>query len=60
MMLQRRELLRAGDELARELGKPFVEMRAGNAIEGRLLRHADLGSVRLAVMEGSREFTLVP
>jgi hypothetical protein len=60
MMLQRRELLRAGDELAGELGKPFVEMRAGNAIEGRLLRHVDLASGRFAVVEKSREFTLVP
>jgi len=60
MMLQRRELLRAGDELARELGKPFVEVRAGNAIEGRLLRHVDLASGRFAVVEKSREFTLVP
>jgi hypothetical protein len=60
MMLQRRELLRAGDELAGELGKPFVEMRSGNAIEGRLLRHVDLASGRFAVVERSREFTLVP
>ena len=60
MMLQRRELLRVGDELAGELGKPFVEMRAGNAIEGRLLRHVDLASGRFAVVEKSREFTLVP
>lgn len=60
MMLQRRELLRAGDELADELGKPFVEMRAGNPIEGRLLRHVDLASGRFAVVEKSREFTLVP
>lgn len=60
MMLQRRELLRAGDELAGELGKPFVETRAENAIEGRLLRDVDLASGRFAVVERSREFTLVP
>ncbi|MEO7169674.1 MAG: relaxase/mobilization nuclease RlxS [Sphingomonas sp.] len=60
MLLQRRELLRVGDELAGELGKPFVEMRAGNAIEGRLLRRVDLASGRFAVVEKSREFTLVP
>lgn len=60
MLLQRRELLRAGDELAGELGKPFVEMRAGNAIEGRLVRHVDLASGRFAVVEKSQEFTLVP
>ena len=60
MMLQRRELLRAGDELAGEMGKPFVEMRAGEAIEGRLLRRVDLASGRFALVEKSREFTLVP
>jgi len=60
MMLQRRELLRAGDELADELGKPFVEMRAGEAIEGRLLRPVDLASGRFALVENGREFTLVP
>lgn len=60
MILQRRELLRAGDKLAGELDKPFVEMRAGNTIEGRLLRHVDLASGRFAVVEKSREFTLVP
>jgi len=60
MVLQRRELLRAGDELAGELGKPFVEMRAGNAIEGRLVRRVDLASGRFALLEKSREFTLVP
>jgi type IV secretory pathway VirD2 relaxase len=60
MMLQRRELLRAGENLVDELGKPFVEMRAGSVIEGRLLRHVDLASGRFAVVEKSRDFTLVP
>ena len=60
MMLQRRELQRAGDELAGELGKPFVEARSGTAIEGRLVRQIDLTSGRFAIVEKSREFTLVP
>jgi type IV secretory pathway VirD2 relaxase len=60
MMLQRRELLRAGDELASELSKPFVEARSGTAIEGRLMRQIELTSGRFAVIENSREFTLVP
>jgi len=60
MMLQRRELLRAGNELAGELGKPFVEARTGAAVEGRLLRHVDLASGRFALVENGREFTLVP
>ncbi len=60
MMLQRREVLRAGEELAVALGKPFVEIREGNSIQGRLLRHVDLASGRFAVVEQSRDFTLVP
>lgn len=60
MMLQRRELLHVGDELADELGKPFVEARVGSAIAGRLVRRVDLASGRFALVEKSREFTLVP
>jgi len=60
MMLQRRELLRAGDELSSELGKPFVEARTGDVVEGQLLRRVDLASGRFALVEKSREFTLVP
>lgn len=60
MMLQRRELLRAGYELAGELRKPFVESRTGDAVEGRLLRRVNLASGRFAVVERSRDFTLVP
>jgi type IV secretory pathway VirD2 relaxase len=57
-VLQRRELLRVGEKLAAELGKSFVEARA--AVEGRLARHVDLASGRFALVEKSREFTLVP
>ncbi|QGP80282.1 relaxase/mobilization nuclease RlxS [Sphingobium sp. CAP-1] len=60
MMLQRRELLRAGEELAGEIGKPFVEARAGDRIDGRLSRRVELTSGRFALVENSREFTLVP
>lgn len=60
LLLQRRELLRAGDELASELGKPFVESGAGAVIEGRLVRRLDLAGGRFAVVEKGREFTLVP
>jgi type IV secretory pathway VirD2 relaxase len=60
MMLQRRELLRAGGELAGELGKPFVEARIGEAIEGRLARKVELTSGRYALVEKTKEFTLVP
>jgi type IV secretory pathway VirD2 relaxase len=60
MLLQRRELLGAGERLAGELGKPFVEVQAGSPVEGRLTRRVDLASGRFALVERSREFTLVP
>lgn len=60
MLLQRRELLGAGTQLASELGKPFVEAKMGNSVEGQLIRRVDLTSGRFALVERSREFTLVP
>lgn len=59
-ILQRRELLRAGAALSSELGKAFVEVQTGAAIEGRFTRHVDLVGGRFALVEKSREFTLVP
>jgi type IV secretory pathway VirD2 relaxase len=60
MLLQRRELLRAGEELAAEVGKPFVETRSGDRIDGRLVRKVELAGGRYAMIEKAREFTLVP
>ena len=60
MMLQRRELLRVGDELAGEIGKPFVELRTGDVIEGRLARNVELTSGQYALVERAKDFTLVP
>lgn len=60
LLLQRRELLDAGERLARELGKPFVEATMGSPVEGRLAPRVDLASGRFALVEQSREFTLVP
>lgn len=59
-ILQRRELLRVAGQLSDELGKPFTEARIGDAIAGRLSRRIDLVSGRFALIEKSREFTLVP
>ena len=59
-MLQRRELLRIAGQLSDELDKPFVEATAGARIEGRLTRMIELTSGRYALVEKSREFTLVP
>ena len=58
--LRRRELSRAGTALAGELGVPYAEAKRGERIDGIYRRHIDLESGRFAVIEKSREFTLVP
>lgn len=58
--LQRRELLRVAGQLSDELGIPFVEAKLGQRIEGVVKRPVDLASGRFALIEKSREFTLVP
>ncbi len=59
-MLQRRELLRVAEQLSDELGVPFAEMMIGEHIDGRLIRAVDMASGRHALIERSRDFTLVP
>ncbi|MGY2736592.1 relaxase/mobilization nuclease RlxS [Sphingomonas sp. UYP23] len=58
--LQRRELLKVAGQLSSELDLPFVEATNGARIEGVLRRQVDLVSGRFAVVERSRDFTLVP
>jgi len=58
--LQRRELLRVACQLSDELGLPFVEAKAGSRIEGRFARAVEMASGRYALIERSRDFTLVP
>jgi hypothetical protein len=58
--LRRRELLRVAGQLSNELGLGFVESRNGDRIEGVVRRHVDLAQGRFALIEKSREFTLVP
>jgi len=60
VLLQRRELLRAGEALAAETGKAFVETRLGDRIQGSLMRKVELVSGSYAMVEKSRDFTLVP
>lgn len=60
LVLQRRELLGASEQLARELGKQFVELQPGSRIDGKLTRAIDLIGGRFAIVEKSKEFTLVP
>jgi len=59
-ILRRRELQRVAGQLSRELSAPFVEAEAGSAIEGTYRRSVHVGMMRMAVIENSREFTLVP
>jgi type IV secretory pathway VirD2 relaxase len=58
--LRRRELLRVAGQLSGELGLNFVESRNGGRIDGIVKRHVDLAQGRFALIEKSREFTLVP
>jgi type IV secretory pathway VirD2 relaxase len=58
--LQRRELLRVAGQLSDELGVPFVETKTGDAVQGRLVRSIEMTSGRHALIERSRDFTLVP
>jgi type IV secretory pathway VirD2 relaxase len=58
--LRRRELLRVGRGLERELARSFVAPEDGERIEGRYLRIAQSGMGKLAVIERAHDFTLVP
>jgi hypothetical protein len=59
-ILRRRELRRVAAQLARELGSHFVEAEPRLRIEGTYRRSVQVGMIRMAVIENSREFTLVP
>ncbi|WP_296615776.1 relaxase/mobilization nuclease RlxS [Sphingomonas sp.] len=59
-LLRRREILRLGKEVAQELGKEFVEAQKGESIAGRLSRRIDAAGGQYALVEGRREFALVP
>jgi len=58
--LQRRELLRVAGQLSGELGLSFTEAVPGARIEGVVRRQVEMVSGRFALIEKSREFTLVP
>jgi type IV secretory pathway VirD2 relaxase len=59
-LLRQRELARVGAQLSGELDLHYVEARPGTRIEGVYRRRLDLASGRLALLEKSLEFTLVP
>jgi len=58
--LQRRELLRVAKQLSDDLKMPFREAAEGGRVEGVYRRSVDLVSGRFALIERSRDFTLVP
>ncbi|HEY5237525.1 MAG TPA: relaxase/mobilization nuclease RlxS [Rhizomicrobium sp.] len=58
--LRQRDLARAGAQLSSELNLAYVPAAPGERVEGLYKRHTDLASGRFAIIEKSREFTLVP
>ena len=58
--LRRWELTRVAGQLSQQLGLPYAEIRPGEAVEGSLRRSVEVASGKYAVIEKSREFTLVP
>ena len=58
--LERRELRRVAAQMERELELPFAETTDGDRVSGTYRRPVDLASGRFALIEKSREFTLVP
>ncbi|MBL28268.1 MAG: conjugal transfer protein TraI [Rhodospirillaceae bacterium] len=59
-LLRRRELARVAGQLSGELGLQYAESQPGGRVQGIYRRRIDLASGRFALIEKSREFTLVP
>ncbi|MDX8449637.1 relaxase/mobilization nuclease RlxS [Mesorhizobium captivum] len=59
-ILRQRELNRLAGQLSDELGLSYFEAKPGDRLEGKMLRSIELASGKYAVIEKSREFTLVP
>lgn len=59
-VLRRRELARVAARLSAELGLAYAEPLQGERVQGVYRRRVDLASGRYALVEKSREFTLVP
>ncbi|MEX6634035.1 DUF3363 domain-containing protein [Hyphococcus lacteus] len=58
--LERRDLVNAGQDLARELGKPYAASPASGQIRGIYAKAVDRPSGKYAVIERAKDFTLVP
>lgn len=57
--LRRRELRQVAGQLSKEMGLGYAEHHGG-AVEGTYRKAVQVGSAKYAVIEKSREFTLVP
>ncbi len=58
--LARRELMRVGKEMAQDLGKDFAFAEDGVRIRGTYRGNVQLASGKYALVERSKEFSLVP
>lgn len=58
--LRLRELEDAGERIGKEFGKRFAPAKMGERVEGVIARRVDLESGPHALVERSRDFTLVP
>lgn len=58
--LRHRELESASGQLSQQLGKRFEPARIGDRVEGIIARRVDVESGSYALVERSRDFTLVP
>jgi len=58
--LRRRELARVAGQLSDQLGLAYIETHSGEPVKGTLRRSVELASGKYALIENSREFTLVP
>jgi hypothetical protein len=59
-LLRQREVADAGDKLAKQTGLAFAPTRDGERFEGVYRKSVRLASGKFAIIEKSKEFTLVP
>ncbi|RWX64266.1 relaxase/mobilization nuclease RlxS [Mesorhizobium sp. M2A.F.Ca.ET.039.01.1.1] len=59
-ILRQRELNRVADQLSDELRLSYFAAKPGDRLEGKILRSVELAGGKYAVIEKSRQFTLVP
>jgi len=59
-VMRRREMTRVAGQLSDELGLAYVEQHPGQRIAGTFRRIVEVSAEKMAVIEKSKEFTLVP